>query len=141
MDALLWLFGIGGRGRPATGPLSTMVGESGPRSRVWSTRVGESEGSLPPRGISTSVGESEGSLGGGLIGGGDPGGKMEPEEELPPWEGVRTAAPPSPGSEGVPSGRPRENCSIKRPLPVTGQRKPFRRCLACVRAQHAERRG
>ena len=94
--------------------------------------VGESERSLPP-GISTSVGESEGSLGGGLTGGGDPGGKMAPDEELPPWEGVRTAAPPSLGSEGVPSGR-RENLSIKRPLPVKGQRKPFGRCVTYVRA-------
>jgi len=61
--------------------------------------VGESEESLgvwPGRSI--KVGESEAG--------------REPEEELSPFEGVRIAAPPSPGSEGLPSGLPRENSSI-----------------------------
>ena len=89
---------------------STMVGESGPRS----TSVGESE--ELPLGMSTIVGESEagtGVLGLGIsIRVGESEGGAVPGEELSPLEGVRTAAPPSPGSEGFPSGRPRENSSI-----------------------------
>ena len=65
-----------------------------------STIVGESEegtGMLEP-GISISVGESEE----GAV----------PGEELSPLDGVRKAAPPSPASEGFPSGRCREKSSI-----------------------------
>ena len=79
--------------------MSTMVGES--ESFGMSTIVGESaEGTseLGP-GISIRVGESEA----GTV----------PGEELSPLDGVRTAAPPSPGSEGFLSGRPRENSSIR----------------------------
>src|SRR5258708_39225559 len=95
-----------------------MVGESGPKSAGWSTIVGESEGSLPePRGISTKVGESEASPlsePGTRVGEseGRIGRPTEPGDELSPLEGVRTAAPPSPGSDGFPSGRPREKSSI-----------------------------
>ena len=85
-----------------SGPrMSTMVGESGELPLGMSTIVGESAegtGVLDP-GISIRVGESEG----GAV----------PGEELSPLDGVRSAAPPSPGSEGFPSGRPRENSSIR----------------------------
>ena len=91
-------------------PLPIMVGESGPRSDGplpeppgMSTKVGESEETLLlEAGISIRVGESEG----------ETGRETEPGEELSPLEGVRTAAPPSPGSEGLPFGRSRENSSI-----------------------------
>src|SRR5216683_6273969 len=122
MDGLLGDFcargvGVGAAGH---GPLPIMVGESGPKSGAWPTSVGESDGSLPvPPGMSTRVGESEGSLwlGAGIsirVGESEDGaGRVtEPEDELSPFEGVRIAAPPSPGSEGLPSGRPRENSSI-----------------------------
>jgi len=80
-----------------------MVGESGPMADVASTMVGESDGSLLlEAGISIRVGESEGGTAR----------ETEPGEELSPLEGVRTAAPPSSGSEGLFSGRPRENPSI-----------------------------
>jgi len=39
-------------------------------------------------------------------------GEAVPGEELSPLDGVRNAAPPSPASEGFPSGRPREDSSI-----------------------------
>src|SRR6266478_69277 len=92
-----------GVGVAGHGPLPIMVGESGPRSDGWSTRVGESERSLwLEAGISIRVGES-----------GDGSERMtESGDELSPFEGVRIAAPPSPGSEGLPSGRSRENSSI-----------------------------
>jgi hypothetical protein len=38
--------------------------------------------------------------------------EADPDEELSPLEGVRIAAPPSPGAEGFLSGRPREKSSI-----------------------------
>ena len=84
-----------------SGPgMSTMVGESGELTSGISTIVGESEEGtgVPEPGISISVGESEG----GAV----------PGEELSPLDGVRSAAPPSPASEGFPSGRPRENSSM-----------------------------
>ena len=95
-----------------------MVGESGPMSEEWSTRVGESDGCLPELpGISIRVGESEASPlfePGTRVGEseGGTGRETEPGEELSPLEGVRTTAPPSPGSEGLASERPRENSSI-----------------------------
>jgi hypothetical protein len=94
----------------------TIVGESGPKLAPWSTSVGESEGSLlAPPGMFTSVGESEESLpeaGWSIKVGESDGVGSEPEEELSPFEGVRIAAPPAPGSEGFRSGRPGENFSI-----------------------------
>ena len=77
-----------------------MVGESEELPPGISTIVGESEdGTLAPwPGMSIRVGESEGGA--------------EPGEELSPLEGVRIAAPPSPGAEGFLSGRPREKSSI-----------------------------
>ena len=87
-----------------------MVGESGPGS---STIVGESEGSA---GRSTIVGVSDegtpGSTPGISISVGESDGGEVPGEELSPLDGVRNAAPPSPVSEGFPSGRPRENSSM-----------------------------
>ena len=107
-----------------------MVGASGPMSEGMSTMVGESEELPPgistmvgesdelPRGISTIVGESEDGavtsrrgLGVSIRVGESEGGAV-PGEELSPLEGVRIAAPPSPGAEGFLSGRPRENSSI-----------------------------
>jgi hypothetical protein len=91
-----------------------MVGESGSAWDGMSTMVGESEGLL--LGTSTIVGESaEETFGLGLgmsIRVGESDGGAEPGEELSPLEGVRTTAPPSPESEGFPSGRPRENSSM-----------------------------
>src|SRR6266567_3597986 len=104
-----------------------MVGESGPRSGRWSTKVGESEASLPaPDGLFTRVGESEDSLGFDArisirVGESEDGTsrETEPGEELSPLEGVRSAAPPSPGSEGFRCGRPHEKSSpialVRRP--------------------------
>src|SRR5579862_6436184 len=87
-----------------------MVGESGPRS----TLVGESPKLL--LGMSTMVGESEegtGVTGAGIpIRVGESEGAFVPGEELSPLDGVRSAAPPSPASEGFRSGRPREDSSI-----------------------------
>ena len=84
-----------------SGPgMSTMVGESGELASGISAIVGKSEegtGVVEP-GISISVGESDG----GAV----------PGEELSPLDGVRSAAPPSPASEGLPSGRPREDSSM-----------------------------
>src|SRR4029077_19273289 len=79
--------------------MSTMVGESGELAFGISTIVGKSEeGKGVEHGISISVGESEG----GAV----------PREELSPLDGVRSAGPPSPASEGFPSGRPREDSSM-----------------------------
>src|SRR4029077_20119698 len=93
-----------------------MVGESGPNSADPPTMVGESDGSLPkPLGMFTMVGESEESgrvWPGRSIRVGESEAGRAPEEELSPLEGVRIAAPPSPGSEGLASGRPREKSSI-----------------------------
>ena len=93
-----------------------MVGASGPMSEGMFTMVGESE--ELPRGISTIVGESEDGpvtsrrgLGVSMRVGESEGGAV-PGEELSPLEGVRIAAPPSPGAEGFLSGRPREKSSI-----------------------------
>src|SRR5882724_4229957 len=101
------------------GPPSIMVGESGPRPDGMSTMVGESEGLT--LGMSTIVGESEDEAPwpGISINVGASEGGAAPGEELSPLEGVRTAAPPSPGSEGFPSGRSRENSSINDLKPVT----------------------
>jgi hypothetical protein len=93
-----------------------MVGASGPKAVELSISVGESDGSLPgPPG--TRVGESDGSLKDGSLkveagtisvgeSDGESGPDGIPEEELSPFAGVRTD-PPSPESEGAPSGRPR----------------------------------
>src|SRR3984893_13342993 len=113
MDEFFWTLGCArGTGFPGRGVRSAMVGESGPR---MSTMVGES-GELTS-GISTIVGESEEGTGvlepGISIRVGESEGGAVPGEELSPLDGVRSAAPPSPGSEGFPSGRPRENSSIR----------------------------
>jgi len=46
--------------------------------------------------------------------------EADPDEELSPLEGVRIAAPPSPGAEGFLSERPREKSSINYLGPLTG---------------------
>src|SRR5438876_11816819 len=76
-----------------------MVGASPPVSPGRSTIVGESKGFGAPPGVSIMVGASEG-------------GRFRSEEESPLLDGLRTAAPPSPWSGGLPFGRLRPRYSI-----------------------------
>src|SRR2546429_4463300 len=76
-----------------------MVGASPPVSPGRSTIVGESKGFGAPPGVSIMVGASEG-------------GRFRSEEESPLLDGLRTAAPPSPWSGGLPFGRPRPSSSM-----------------------------
>src|SRR5205807_6248888 len=80
--------------------ISIMVGASGPAGLGRSTTVGESEGCPDDSpGTSMMVGVSDG-------------GRFRSEEESPLLEGLRTAAPPSPWSGGLPFGRPRPSSSM-----------------------------
>src|SRR5947209_17922814 len=76
-----------------------MVGASPRVSPGRSTIVGESKGFGAPPGVSIMVGASEG-------------GRFRSEEESPLLDGLRTAAPPSPCSGGLPFGRPRPSSSM-----------------------------
>src|SRR5438132_12987693 len=76
-----------------------MVGASPPAPPGRSTIVGESKGFGAPPGVSIMVGASEG-------------GRFRSEEESPLLDGLRTAAPPSPWSGGLPFGRPRPRSSM-----------------------------
>jgi hypothetical protein len=81
-----------------------MVGESGELASGMSTIVGESDDGTGVVGLGIGLGTS--------ISVGESDGGTVPGEELSPLDGVRNAAPPSPASEGFPSGRPREDSSI-----------------------------
>src|SRR5437773_10824567 len=81
-----------------------MVGASPPAPPGRSTIVGESKGFGAPPGVSIMVGASEG-------------GRFRSEEESPLLDGLRTAAPSSPWSGGLPFGRPRPGSSMCYLLP------------------------
>src|SRR5439155_22043010 len=76
-----------------------MVGASPPVSPGRPTIVGESTGFGAPPGVSIMVGASEG-------------GRFRSEEESPLLDRLRTAAPPSPWSGGLPVGRPRPSSCL-----------------------------